>query len=216
MLEALCPHTIRQIEQGLVAGLHVKRRRTSEPVVLAMIGLTGSGLSSVARELGSRLGWTVIEKNKIRVELRERGPGFKPVTTDGVFYAMAKRVLAEHGNAILDSDFADRAKRRRLERFVLRWQGRVLYLRVICERDVMLERILRARYDSKHDIFKSAAIAVREHTRRYPWHYRWSTAEGGRYTLRRPPTNIFAEVDTTAERQWKKRLLAVAERLGRL
>lgn len=208
--------SFKQIEKELVRGLRISRRRTKQPVILGFIGVTGSGISTIARELGRMLGWSVIEKNKIRVKLREEGPGFRPASTDEIAYAMLTKVMRERGNAILDSDAVERQKRRRLERFARRYGVRVAYLHVICDRDVMLERMLRANYNPKTDIFKRAAIALREHCRRYPWHYRWSSAEGGRYTLRRPPVKVLATLDTTDPERWHKRLRVLARRLRRM
>lgn len=208
--------SVQQIQNELVRGLRVSRRRTKQPIIVAMIGLTGAGNSTIARELSRALGWSVIQKNRIRVKLREEGPGFKPATTDEIYYAMLGGVMRERGNAILDSDFVERQKRRRLERFARRFGARVVYLHLVCDRDVMIERILRAHYNPKTDIFKSAPIAVREHCRRYPWHYRWSTAEGGRYTQHRPPVKVMSTINTTDPERWQKQLRLLAKRLRRM
>ncbi|OHA09512.1 MAG: hypothetical protein A3B37_00810 [Candidatus Sungbacteria bacterium RIFCSPLOWO2_01_FULL_59_16] len=205
-----------QIKRELVRGLRISRRRTKEPVVLAMVGITGAGNSTVARLLAKKLRWSLIEKNKIRVRLREEGPGFTPASTDEIAYAMLTRVMRERGNAILDSDFVEKPKRKRLERFARRFGARVAYLNVVCDRDVMIERMLRAGYNSKSDVFQSAAVAVREHCRRYLWHYRWSEAGGGTYALRRPPVKVLAILDTTNPEKWKKRLRVIAKRLRRM
>lgn len=208
--------TIQQIQKELVRSLPIRRRRTKQPVVLAMIGITGAGNSTVARELGRKLGWSVIEKNRIRVKLREKGSGFTPATTDRIAYAMLHRALDAGGNAILDSDFVEREKRWKLERFARALGARVVYLSLTCDGDVMIERMLRANYNPRTDIFKSAAVAIREHCRRYPWHYRWSPARGGQYMLRRPPVKVLAALDTTDPAKWKKRLRLFARRLGRM
>lgn len=205
-----------QIQRESVRGLRVSRRRTKQPVILAMAGITGVGNSTIARELAGRLGWSVISKNRIRVKLREEGPGFTPASTDAIAYATLVKVMRERGNAILDSDFVEKGKRRRLERFARARGARVVYLHLTCDGDVMLERMLRANYNPKTDIFKSAAVAVREHCRRYPWHYRWSPTDGGRYVPRRPPVKVFASLDTTVPERWKGRLRALARRLRRM
>lgn len=205
-----------QVQIGLVRGLRVSRRRSKQPVVLALIGITGSGLSTIARRLAQALHWSVIEKNRIRVKLREEGRGFTPASTDRIAYAMLAKVMRSRGNAILDSDFVERGKRRKLERFARRFGARVVYLHITCDRDVMLARLIRTSYNPKTDIFKSAAVAAREHCRRYPWHYRWSTAGGGRYTLRRPPVNVIATIDTIDPERWQKRLRVLIRRLRRM
>lgn len=194
----------------------MSHRRRKLPVILAMIGITGAGLSAIARELGRRLGWSVMEKNKIRVKLREEEGGFTPALTDQIFYSMLGHILGGKGSAILDSDFIAKRKRKRLERFARRLGARVVYLHVVCDRDVMIARMLRAKYNPKTDIFQSAAVAVRDHCRRYPWHYRWSEAGGGTYMLRRPPVKVFATLDTTDPEKWRKRLRVIVKRLRRM
>lgn len=208
--------TVQQIQKELMRGLSIKRRHTGPPVIVATIGITGAGASTVARELGRMLGWSVVEKNKIRVKLREEGPGFTPSSTDRVHDAMLHRVLDAGGNVILDSDFIESEKRRKLERFSRTLGARVVYLHLACDRDVMIQRMLRVNYNPRTDVFKSAAIAVREHCRRYPWHYRWSPAQGGRYVPRRPTAKMLATLDTTDPAKWKKRLRIIAGRLRRM
>lgn len=208
--------TFNEIKSNLVRGIRLGRRNAKRPVVLAMIGVSGAGLSSIAHELSRRLHWPVIEKNKIRVRLREEGPGFTASTTDRVHDAMLDYILAERGNVILDSDFAERVKRKNLERLARHHSAKVVYLQVMCALETMIQRILRVKYNPKTHIFKNVAVAVREHTRRLPWHYRWSEAKGGQYFLRRPPVKVLAAIDTTDPDVWKKRLRILAKRLRRM
>jgi len=208
--------SFEQIKKEMVRGARVHHRRTKVPVIVALVGVTGAGNSTIAKTLAKLLGWSLIEKNKIRVKLREEGRGFTPRTTDQIYYAMLAKVMKEKGNAILDSDFVEKPKRKKLERFARRFKAQARYLHLACDRDVMLERMLRANYNPKTDIFKSAAIAVREHSRRLPWHYRWSEANGGSYTPRRLPIKFFAEINTADPDKWKKKLRLVAKRLRKL
>lgn len=205
-----------QIRSELVRGLRVSKRRTKQPVIVAMIGITGVGNSTIARELSRRLGWSVIETNRIRVKLREEGPGFNPARVDRIAAAMTAKALAARANVILDSDFVIKSKRRRLERRAKRFGARVVYLHLLCGPDVMIARMLRAAYNPKTDIFRTAAIAVREHLRRFPWHYRWSPAGGGRWTPLRPPVKPVATINTADPEQWNKRLIVLSRRLRRL
>lgn len=208
--------TFDQIQKEFVARAKVSGAKTNNPVVVAIIGITGAGNSTLARALKKLTGWDVIEKNKIRVALREKGRGFTPQTTDQIHYAMLAKILKGRGNAILDSDFAEKNKRKKLERFVRRFRARVLYFHLTCGRDVMLERMLRARYNPETNIFKNAAVALREHSRRLLWHYRWSESGGGTLSPKRFPIKFFAEVDTTRPAVWKKKIRLVAKRLKKL
>ncbi|MFY9462137.1 MAG: AAA family ATPase [Candidatus Sungiibacteriota bacterium] len=208
--------SFNQIKDAFIRNAKISGAKTNNPVVVAMVGVTGAGNSTVARALKKLTGWDVVEKNKIRVMLREKGRGFTPQTTDQIYYAVLAKILKGGGNAILDSDFAEKSKRRKLERFARRFRARVLYLHLACDRDVMLERILRARYNPETDIFKSAVVALREHSRRLLWHYRWSEANGGTLSPKRFPVKFFAEIDTTRPAVWKKKIGLVAKRLKKL
>lgn len=205
--------TFKQIKAEFIDSAKAKGVKTNNPVVAAWIGSIGSGKSTLVRELGKILGWQVIANDKIRVMLRERGSGFNPQKTYEIASAMLKKILKVGGNAILDSDFADIKKRKRLEKFARKFNAKVVYLRTFCDRDTMIERLLKSRYDSKTNLFSSTVVALREHLRRYPWHYNWSKANGGKYTLKNFGINFLAEIDTIKPKVWKKKLRLVAEKL---
>ncbi|MBI2055154.1 MAG: ATP-binding protein, partial [Candidatus Sungbacteria bacterium] len=178
------PKTFKQIKEEFVAGVRVSGAKTNNPVVVAIVGAIGSGKSTIARELKKHLGWAVTSRDKIRVMLREKGRGFNPQKVNEVNFAMLASILKNGGNVILDSDAVIRAKRKKLEKFARMFRAKVVYLRLICDPDVMLERILHSRYNPKTDLFKNAVVALHEHIRRLPWHYRWSEADGGKFVLR--------------------------------
>jgi len=203
-----------QIKSEMVRGARVKKRRTKTPVILAFVGITGSGKSTIAKALGKILGWKIIEKDAIRVKLREEGFGFTPEKTDKIYYALINNAVSSGRSVILSSNFAEKNKRKKLEKFARKNGARILYLCLICDRDVMLERIIGAKYSHK-TMFKSAAIAVREHCRRYPWHYEWSKLHGGSYTFRKLPIKFFAEINTTDPKIWRKKVRLLAKRLKR-
>ncbi len=208
--------TFKKIKEAFLNQAKVSGRKTNNPVAVALIGVTGVGNSTIARELRRRLGWSIIEKNKIRVELREKRIGFNMQSTDEIAYAMLGKILKKGGNVILDSDFAESSKQRKLERFARRFRAKTIYLRLLCDEDITLERILHSRYNPKTDIFPSATIAVREHLRRLPWHYRWSEANGGSWVRRGLGINFLAEIDTANSRQWKKKVRLASQKLRRL
>lgn len=207
---------LRKVKEAFVTGVRVSGRKTNNPAVVALVGVTGVGNSTIARELRRHLGWQIIEKNKIRVELREKSSGFTTQNTDEIAYAMLGKILKKGGNAILDSDFAERAKRKKLEQFARRFRAKTVYLRLQCDENITLERILHSRYNPKTDVFKNVTIAVREHLRRLPWHYRWSEANGGSWVRRGLGINFLAEIDTANSRQWKKKMRLVSAKLRKL
>ena len=62
----------RAAQDAFMAKLDIKKRKTEKPVIVAVIGLVGSGKSSVAQELAKHIGATVIEGDDIRIELRKQ------------------------------------------------------------------------------------------------------------------------------------------------
>ncbi len=210
------PRTFKQIKEGFLNQAKAAGRKTNNPVVVAMVGVRGAGNSALARALHKLLGWQVIEKNKIRVALREKGPGFTSENTDEIHYATLGKILKAGGNVILDSDFVEKPKRKKLEKLARKFNAKVFYLHLFSDLDVLIDRMLRGRYDPKTNIFKSSTIAVREFARRLPWHYRWQEGGGGRYVLRQPGVKFLAEIDTTKPAKWKKKIKLVAQQLSKM
>src|SRR3989344_9248570 len=117
-----------QIKSEMVRGARVKKRRTKTPVILAFVGITGSGKSTIAKALGKILGWKIIEKDAIRVKLREEGFGFTPEKTDKIYYALINNAVSSGRSVILSSNFAEKNKRKKLEKFARKNGARILYL----------------------------------------------------------------------------------------
>src|SRR3989344_3873559 len=105
---------ILNVKEGLAQSsfnlkLDVPKRKTKNSVIVATIGLVGSGKSSVAQELARHIGATIIRGDDIRVELRKNGSGYERawVIAENVAIGVAEC----GGNVILDSDFVDAKKR---------------------------------------------------------------------------------------------------------
>src|SRR3989338_2640014 len=64
-------------QKAFVSNLKYASRKTKEPVIVAMIGLIGSGKSSVATELAKHIGATVVSGDGIRIELRKQGERYE-------------------------------------------------------------------------------------------------------------------------------------------
>ena len=193
----------------------MKKKMIKSPKIIAMVGVSGAGSSALAKAFKKILGWGIVEKNEIRVKLRNETGKFTPKITNKIFKETAEKILASKRKVILDSDFVEKDKREWLMGLAKKYGAKIFYLRIVCDRDVMLERQIKAKYDPKKTLFKNAAIAVREHCRRYPWHYQWSQAHGGEYKLRRLPIKFFAVIDTTKPTEWQKTVKAVAKKLRR-
>lgn len=201
-----------------------KKRKTEKPVIVAMIGLIGSGKSSVAQELAKHIGATVIESDAIRVELRKQGEQYKHA-----------RMIAENAtleatgrgsNVVIDSDFIDAKKRASLHEKARKASIRVFFIRTFCDSDVMIGRIISAGYHDRIDDFfggaasswhgngpKGGVVKLREMWRRTPSHYRWINMGGGRWEIKKPPCAVLADIDTTNPVLWKREVEKCAEKL---
>lgn len=216
----------RAAKTSYLSTLKVEPRTTLKPLIVAMVGLVGSGKSSVAKELAAHIGGTVIGGDDIRIELRKQSERYE--RTRAIAEDIALEVVKKGGNAILDSDFID-AKKRASVREKAREAGvRLVFVRTHCDLDVVVGRILTADYhDSVDDFFggassqwkgseqtKGAAVKVREMWRRTPHHYKWVNEVGGEWLLKKLPFAIVADIDTTDEERWKREVRKVAKTLS--
>jgi predicted kinase len=218
----------RRAQEEFINNLRVVPRKTKKPIVVAMVGLVGSGKSSVAQKLAKLLPATVIEGDAIRVQLRKQGEryeGARKIAENAVL-----KIIERGGNVILDSDHIDQKKRAALREKVRQKGVRPIFIRVYADYDVMVGRVINAEYRLSEDDFfggeglrskwqdsnPGAVVKLREMWRRTPNHYRWENKVGGRWVLKKLPFAVFAEVDTTDENKWKAEIQKVAKRLLRL
>lgn len=208
-----------------LATLDVKKRKTNKPIIIALLGLVGSGKSTVSQELAKHIGANVIEGDDIRIELRRLGERFE--RTRAIAENVAFKVIQQGGNAILDSDFIDAKKRASIRKKARLAGVRLVFIRTYCDLDVVVGRILSAGYGNKEDDFfagtpsewkrseqsKGAVVKVREMWRRTPNHYRWFNKAGGKWILRTFPVNFFAEINTTNEEGWRSAIKRCAMKL---
>lgn len=175
----------------------------TDQLVIGIIGLVGSGKSSVAQHLAMSIDATVIENDAIRIELRKQGESYDRVWA--IAENLCVKVLERGGNIILDSDFADEKKRASLREKVRKFGVRLVFIRTHCDFDVASQRI---RENDPGEFFNNATslstssekgkdVKMRELNRRMPLHYRWVNKAGGKWVLKKFPFAIFAEIDTT-------------------
>ncbi|MEK7669214.1 MAG: AAA family ATPase [Patescibacteria group bacterium] len=203
----------------------IQKRKTDEPVIVAMIGLTGSGKSSVAQEFAKHIGGTVIEGDEIRIELRKQGERYDRARA--LAENIALEVVKQGGNVILDSDFIDAEKRASLREKVKKTKVRLVFVCTYTELDVMIGRAITTNYRNSVDDFfggassqwkggeqsKGAVVKIREMWRRIPHHYRWENKGGGKWVIKNPPCKVLADIDTTDQTKWKEEVRKCADKL---
>src|SRR3989344_3580640 len=124
-----------------------KQKTFNKPIVVAMIGLVGSGKSSVARELAKRIDATIISGDNIRVKLRKNGERYKKSRTSAENETI--KIVKHGGNVILDSDFVDDKKRASIREKTHKDGARLVFIRIHCDLDVMVGRIITATYHNR-------------------------------------------------------------------
>ncbi|MFH1178584.1 MAG: ATP-binding protein [bacterium] len=212
-------------KKAFMAKLEKQARKTKDKVIIAMIGLIGSGKSTVAKELAKHIGATVVEGDTIRVELRKQGARYERARA--IAEEVALRLVEESNNAILDSDFIDAKKRASLREKARKAGVRVIFLCTYADIDVMIGRIITANYHGHVDDFfggastkwggseqsRGAVVKLREMYRRLPQHYRWQNKGGGKWVIKKPPCAVLADIDTTSLEEWKREVKKVAKQL---
>ncbi|OGF73698.1 hypothetical protein A3J56_01925 [Candidatus Giovannonibacteria bacterium RIFCSPHIGHO2_02_FULL_46_20] len=216
----------RRAQEAFEKTLSHIQRKTKNPIIVAFIGLVGSGKSSVAKELAKHIGAVVIEGDAIRVELRKQSECYERARL--IAENVALRAIERGANVVLDSDFIDANKRASIRKKAQQRRARLVFVRTHCDIDVMVGHTLSANYkDTTDDFFggassswggsaqsKGAAVKVREMYRRTPQHYQWINKDGGAWKLKKLPFQVLAMIDTTDTALWKKQVAQLAKKLG--
>ncbi len=215
-------------QKMFLTGLKFSKRKTKKPVMVAIVGLVGSGKSSVVKELAGKIGATIIEGDAIRICLRKSAERYENASKIGENATM--KVIEKGGNVIFDSDFVNPEKRKRLAQVAKKTDAKVIFVRTYADYDIMAGRVISAKYQNKIDDFfggassswkgseqiKGAAVKLREMWRRTPHHYEWdkkAVSGGGAWVLKKLPFKVFAGIDTSDPKKWKQEVAKLAHKL---
>lgn len=215
----------QKAKENFIKTLDVKNRKTKKPIIVALVGLVGSGKSSVAKKLAELIGAIVIEGDAIRVKLRELKEKYEKART--IAEDAALKVVKEGGNVILDSDFVDPKKRASIRQKARKAGVKLVFIRIHCDIGVMQGRIFTEKHEDRVEDFfggasflwngdktiKGAIVKDHEMHRRTPHHYRWVNKGGGKWILRKFSFSVFATIDTTDEKKWKGEVEELAKNL---
>lgn len=198
----------QRVRDAFLPRIKISKRKTKKPAIVAMIGLVGSGKSFVARELAAMLGATIIEYDRIRIGLRAAHLPYDHVAS--IAEDIGRAVIGQGGNVIFDSDFASPEKQKSLRKFARDTGASAFFIRVTCDLDIMIGRIIAASGKAPDLFFgnasslwkgparqKAMVIKIREMLRRIPHHYRWSDRGGGEWKLKKFSPKPVAEINTS-------------------
>ncbi len=216
----------KRAQTSFIRSLKLAKRKTKKPIIVALVGLVGSGKSSIARELAKLIGTTIIEGDAIRVCLRKVGERYEGVQKIGE-NAIEEVIIKKGGNAVIDSDFSSVEKRKAAQKLAKKVDAKLVFVRTYANYDTMAGRVISANYRNKPDDFfggaytpwkgkeqiRGAVVKIREMWRRTPHHYRWEDKGGGRWLLKKLPFTVFAAIDTTDSKKWKSAIKKTVQKL---
>jgi hypothetical protein len=221
----------KRVQEKFLAGLQIKKRKTKKPIIVALIGLVGSGKSSVAGEFASQIGANIINGDEIRVLLRKEGEKYEGARK--IAENAALEITKQGGNVIMDSDHIDQKKRASLRAKAKNAKVKLVFVCAYSEDggqpgipgftlDTMIGRNITGPADeffgeagtpwrgSRQE--RAAVVKLREMIRRMPHHYRWENKGGGRWIIKNPPRSVIADINT-AEHGWKSEVQKAAKKL---
>jgi predicted kinase len=200
-----------QVQNEFLAELPPTSRKTSHSLIIGVIGLTGAGKSSVARELVKSIGGTIITGQKLRRVLSERGEPLTKAPT--IAEHLMSDIIQNGGNALIDSDQInmDTHTRARLRRRAAALGAQLVFIDVFCDFSIALTRIFTAWKENPHA--EQTVDKLVELLNRLPYHYEWRKSQGGTWVRKKLPFRPFGEINTSYEGEWKAEVARVAARL---
>lgn len=205
--------------------LELTPRRTKKPVIVGIIGLIGSGKTTIAAGMSPLIGAAVVSGDGIRILLRKEKEKYD--NSRLIAENMASEIINKGGNVIIDSDFIDQKKRVSLKEKAKKIGAEVIFIRTYADLDVMIGRIMDVDYKNiPEDFFggassawqgenKGVVVKEREMICRILSHYNAVNIGNGRYKfkLKKLLFKVFAEIDTTNENKWKEEIKKIAWRI---
>lgn len=169
--------------------------------IIAMVGLVGSGKSSVARYIAEQIQGIIIRSDEIRVLLRQKELSYEYV--QDISHEVVLEAFRRGFSVVVDSDFVQEEKRKIFEEEIhkaeislgLDQKVKIKYVRVYAPGDEMIGRMIAyvgGDVEGAHiDFYKNTIaewsgdksfvpkiVAIREMWRRTPHHYDWKPGAG--------------------------------------
>ena len=133
------------------------KRKTKSPIIVAIIGIVGSGKSTIAKQLGKLINATVVEGDAIRIQLRkqkEKYEGARKISEN-----IATELIKRDSSVILDSDYINKDKRTSLSEKTKKLGAKLIFIHVFAQYDIIAGRTITRNYPaSDKDFFGGAGL----------------------------------------------------------
>lgn len=215
----------QEVQRKFIEGLGLSEKKDAPGRIVGIVGLIGSGKSRIAQGLAKEFPAVIVEGDAVRVCLREAGVSYDRAWKICENTAIA---AAERGaHVVIDADYIAAEKRASLNRAAKRARVDVVYLRTICDFDVMLGRMIVASYPERSFFGgastgwegtadqRGAVVKIRELIMRLASHYKMEeTKYPARYQWT-PRKFSFVDftVDTTNEKKWPEEVKKIAKQI---
>lgn len=216
----------RKIQETYIDSFGLQRKGGQSGKIVGIVGLIGSGKSAVAQALAKELLGVIVEGDAVRVRLREAGAGYDRAwkICENIALAMA----AKYGkHIVIDADYIATEKRASLNQAAKKAGIDVLYLRTICDFDVMIGRMITASYP-EGSFFggtsttwqgtadqRGATVKIRELIMRLASHYKMEkTKYPARYRwMSLKFSFVHFVVNTTDEKEWHRKVKKIGKQI---
>jgi len=155
MTQTAAPQAQGDVERILVQ-IAPAPRRSPRPALVVLVGLPGSGKSTVAEELRARTGCVVLESDALRKLLVSR-PAYSSTESLRLFEAIHEAIaalLAKGASVVLDATNVAESERAPLYKIAEQANARLVLVRVTAP-----ERVTRRRLAERHDSAEGASDA---------------------------------------------------------
>lgn len=215
----------REVQQKFIEALGLLEKKDTPGKIVGIVGLIGSGKSRIAQALAKTLPAIVVEGDAVRMCLRDAGASY-----DRTWKICENAAIAAAGSGayiVIDADYIAAEKRASLNQAAKNARMEVIYLRTMCDFDVMIGRMIAASYPE--DSFfggastqwqgtadqRGAVVKIREFIMRLAGHYKMEkTKYPTRYAWTpRKFSFVHFIIDTTDEKKWPEEVKRIAKQI---